>query len=134
MSKVFFYSQIVYNNAKNASIGHMAFEFNCKYHSHVFFRDKVDPHFKSPLWINWLKSLKYWCLFIDKTCFILGHCKSRLMIWAYNLAATHQIRRFGQWQIHQDEQIPMLGAKYFMLFRVFYLVSKQAYKLELPIK
>ena len=35
-------AEFVYNNAKNASTGHMPFELNCGYHSCVFFKEDTD--------------------------------------------------------------------------------------------
>ena len=38
-------AQFAYNNAKNASTGHMPFELNCSYHFFVFFKEDTNPHF-----------------------------------------------------------------------------------------
>ena len=35
-------AKFAYNNAKNASTGHMPFELNCSYHLRVFFEDDVS--------------------------------------------------------------------------------------------
>ena len=35
-----------YNNAKNASTSHILFEFNCEYHSWVFYKEDLDPRSK----------------------------------------------------------------------------------------
>ena len=40
-------AEFVYNNAKNASIGHTVFKFNCGYHPRVFFKEDSNPHFQS---------------------------------------------------------------------------------------
>ncbi len=40
-------AEFAYNNAKNASIGHTTFEFNCVYHPRVSFEEDVDPHSRS---------------------------------------------------------------------------------------
>ena len=34
--------EFVYNNSKNASIGHMPFELNCGYHPRVSYEEEVD--------------------------------------------------------------------------------------------
>ena len=34
-------AEFAYNNAKNASTGHMPFKLNCGYHPQVFFEDNV---------------------------------------------------------------------------------------------
>ena len=35
-------AEFVYNNAKNASTGHILFELNCGYHRYVSFEDDTD--------------------------------------------------------------------------------------------
>ena len=39
-------AEFAYNNAKNASIGHILFKFNCYYHSKVSFKEDVDLHLR----------------------------------------------------------------------------------------
>ena len=39
--------EFAYNNIKNTSTGHTLFEFNCGYHSKVFFKEDVNPCSKS---------------------------------------------------------------------------------------
>ena len=38
--------EFAYNNAKNASIGHMPFELNCRYHPQVFYKEDLDSRSK----------------------------------------------------------------------------------------
>ena len=40
-------AEFVYNNAKNASIGHTLFELNYGYHLKVFFKEDIYPCLKS---------------------------------------------------------------------------------------
>ena len=40
-------AEFAYNNAKNASIGHILFELNCGYHFKVSFKEDVDLYLKS---------------------------------------------------------------------------------------
>ena len=42
-------AKFVYNNAKNASIGHTPFELNCGYHPQMSYKEEVDPRFKLKL-------------------------------------------------------------------------------------
>lgn len=35
-------TKLAYNNTKNASIGYISFEFNCRYHRHIFFKKKTN--------------------------------------------------------------------------------------------
>ena len=40
-------AEFAYNNAKNASTGHMPFELNCGYHSRMLYEKNVDPYSQS---------------------------------------------------------------------------------------
>ena len=40
-------AKFTYNNAKNASTGHIPFELNCGYHPKVLFKEDVDSRSKS---------------------------------------------------------------------------------------
>lgn len=40
-------AEFAYNNAKNMSIGYISFEFNRDYHFRVFYKENIDPRFKS---------------------------------------------------------------------------------------
>ena len=40
-------AKFAYNNAKNASTGHMPFELNCGYHPRMSYKEDVDPRSKS---------------------------------------------------------------------------------------
>ena len=42
-------AEFAYNNAKNASTGHIPFELNCGYHPRMLYEEKIDSHFKSKL-------------------------------------------------------------------------------------
>ena len=40
-------ADFAYNNAKNTSISHTLFKFNCKYHPQILFKNNVDSHSQS---------------------------------------------------------------------------------------
>ena len=40
-------AEFAYNNAKNASTGHMPFELNCGYHPQTSYKEDVNPRFWS---------------------------------------------------------------------------------------
>ena len=42
-AKLLLLAEIIYNNAKNASTGHMPFELNCGYHSRKSYKEEVNP-------------------------------------------------------------------------------------------
>ena len=39
-------AKFAYNNTKNISIGHMFFEFNYWYYSHISYKENLDPYSK----------------------------------------------------------------------------------------
>ena len=39
-------AEFIYNNTKNANIGHIFFKFNCKYHCYFFFKDHINSCLK----------------------------------------------------------------------------------------
>ena len=39
-------AEFAYNNAKNASFGHIPFELNCNYHFKIFYKENVNTCFK----------------------------------------------------------------------------------------
>ena len=42
-------AEFIYNNAKNASIGHTPFELNCNYYPWMSYKDDVDSRSKFKL-------------------------------------------------------------------------------------
>ena len=40
-------AELAYNNAKNASTGHMPFKLNCGYHPWMLYKEDVDPRSQS---------------------------------------------------------------------------------------
>ncbi len=40
-------AEFAYNNVKNASTGHIPFEFNCSFHPRAFYKEDVDSHSQS---------------------------------------------------------------------------------------
>ena len=51
-------AKFAYNNAKNASTGHMPFKLNCSYHSQMLFEEDVDPRSKLMLASELLSELQ----------------------------------------------------------------------------
>ena len=48
-AKLLMMAEFAYNNAKNASINYMLFEFNFGYHFQMSYEEEVDPYSKSKL-------------------------------------------------------------------------------------
>lgn len=46
-AKLLLIAELVYNNAKNASINHTSFKLNCEYYLQVFFQDEINSYSKS---------------------------------------------------------------------------------------
>ena len=51
-------AEFTYNNTKHASIGYMPLKFNCGYHLHVFYKENVDPRFRSKVVDKLTKKLR----------------------------------------------------------------------------
>lgn len=127
--------EFVYNNTKNTNIDHMPFELHCGYYPHIFFKDKVDSHLKSHSTNKLAKQLRELLSIYQQN---LLHSQG-LQNRAYNksikpcsYALGEKVWRNGKYiKIKQNWK---LEAKFFSLFRVFHLIGKQVYKLELFTK
>ena len=58
-------AKFAYNNAKNASTGHMPFELNCGFYPQASYKENVNPHSQSKLVDNLATKLRelmivYW--------------------------------------------------------------------------
>ena len=42
-------TKFIYNNTKNASTGHIFFEFNYRYYFYIFYEKNLDPRKKSKI-------------------------------------------------------------------------------------
>ena len=128
-------AEFAYNNAKNASIGHTLFKLNCGYHLRVSFEKNVNPCSKSRSTNKLAKELKK----LMKIC-----CQNLLHIQelqkrAHNKGVKSRSYAPGKKVWLNSKYIKIkrnkkLESKFFGPFQVFYLVEKQAYKLELPTK
>ena len=125
-------AEFVYNNAKNASIGHTPFELNYGYHPRVSYKEDVDPRSQS-------KSA-------DE---LSAELRELMIVCQKNLYHAQELQK----QVHDKEVKPQtyspiekvwlnskyiktkrkrkLKAKFFGPFRVLHPIGKQAYKLEL---
>ena len=128
-------AEFAYNNAKNASTGHMPFELNCGYHPRMSYEEEVDPRSKS-------KSA-------DK---LSAELRELMIVCQENLYHTQELQKRAHdkgvkprsyapgdkvWlnsKYIKTKRNRKLEAKFFRLFWVLHLVGKQAYKLELPRK
>ncbi len=128
-------AEFAYNNAKNASTGHTPFELNCDYHPRVFFEEDVNPRSRSRSANKLVEELRK----LIKVC-----CQN--LLYASELQKRGHNKRVKSRSYAPGEKVGLnskyiktkknkkLESKFFGPFRVFYVVGKQAYKLELPTK
>ena len=57
-AKLLLIAEFAYNNAKNASTGHMLFELNCSYYPQMSYKDDINPRSKSKSVENLLAKLR----------------------------------------------------------------------------
>ena len=120
--------EFIYNNAKNASIGHTLFELNYDYYPRISYEQKVNPYSKSKS-ADELRELMIIC---QENLYYTQELQKR----AYNNGVKLRSYAPGDKVWLNSNYIKTkynckLEAKYFRLFQVIHLVWKQAYKLEL---
>ena len=125
-------AEFAYNNAKNASIGHIPFELNCGYHPRVSYEEDVD--LRSPS-----KSAKELATELKE---LLTVCRENLQ-HAQDLQKRHHNKKVKLRSYGPDDKVWLnrkyiktkwnrkLEAEFFGSFRVLHPVGKQAYKIEL---
>ena len=128
-------AEFAYNNAKNASTGHIPFELNCGYHLRILYKEEVDPHFKSKSADKLSAELRELIFVCRKTL----HHTQELQKRAHDKGVKPRSYAPGDkvWlnsKYIKTKRNRKLEAKFFGPFRVLHPVGKQAYKLELPRK
>ena len=114
-----------YNNAKNASTGHISFELNCSYHPRVSFKKNVNSRTKS--------------CFADK---LARELREQIKIYCQNLFHAQELQKRAYdsginicnyvsgekiWlnsKYIKTKRTKKLKSKFFGLFRVFYTIEK----------
>ena len=128
-------AEFAYNNAKNASIGHIPFELNCGFHPRVSFEDNVNPRSRFCSANKLAKELRK---LIDICQQNLLHAQE-LQKRAYNKGVKPRSYASGKkvWlnsKYIKTKQNQKLEAMFFSSFRILHPVEKQAYKFDLPTK
>ncbi len=128
-------AEFTYNNAKNASTGHTPFKLNCGYHPRVSFEEDVDPRSRSRSANELAEELRE---LMEVCCQNLLHAQE-LQKRAHDKGVKSRSYAPGEkvWlnsRYIKTKRNKKLESKFFGPFRVFHVVGKQAYKLELPAK
>ena len=126
-------AKFAYNNAKNSSTGHTPFELNCGYHPCVSFEENTNPYFQSKSADELSAELQDLMMVCQKNL----HHAQELQKQAHNKDVKPRSYALGDkiWlnnKYIKTKHNRKLLAKFFGPFRVWHLVEKQAYKLELP--
>ena len=128
-------AEFAYNNSKNASMSHTPFMLNCGYHTYVFFKNECDVYSRS-------FSAERLAIELKK----LINVYRQNLLYIQDLQKQVYDKRVKPWSYAPGEKFWLnskhikikrnwkLKAKFFELFQMFYLVGKQAYKLELSAR
>ena len=125
-------AEFAYNNAKNASTGHMPFKFNCGYHPRVLYEEDLNSRSKSKVADKLANELKD----LMTSCRENLHHAQELQKRAHDKGVKPRSYAPGDkvWlnsKYIKTKRNRKLEAKFFGPFQVLHPVGKQAYKLEL---
>ena len=125
-------AEFAYNNARNASTGHMPFEFNCGYYFWVLYEEDGKPRSQSKLANKLSAELRELIIVCRENLYHTQELQKR----AYNKGVKPQSYSFGKkvWlnsKYIKSKRNQKLEAKFFGLFWILHPIGKQVYKLEL---
>ena len=128
-------AEFAYNNAKNASTGHILFKFNCKYNPYISYEENLDPCSKLKTAEKLSSKLQNLMVVCQQNFYHAQELQKR----AHNKGVKAQSYALGNkvWlnsKHLRTKRNRKLEAKFLGYFWVLYLVGKQTYKLELPKK
>ena len=134
-AKLLLMAEFVYNNAKNASTGHIPFKLNCRYHLQISYEEDINPCSKSKSADELLKE----SLELMTVCWENLHQAQELQKRAHNKNTKPRSYVFSDkvWlnsKHLKTKQNRELEAKFFGPFWVLHPVKKQIYTLELPTR
>ena len=126
-------AKFAYNNAKNASTGHMPFELNCGYHLCISFKKDTNPCSRSKTANELLAELQELMTVCQKNL----HHAQKLQKQAHNKRVKLKNYAPGDkvWlnsKYIKSKQNRKVEAKFCGLLWVWHPVGKQVYKFELP--
>ena len=128
-------AEFAYNNAKNASTGHMLFKLNCGYHPIVSFKENVDLRLKSRSANKLVEELRE---LMEVCCQNLFHAQELQKkahdkgVKSHNYALNKKVWLNSKYI--KTKKNKKLKNKFFGSFQVLHTVGKQIYKQELPTK
>ena len=126
-------AKFAYNNTKHASMGYTPFEFNCKYHACVFYKEDVDPHSRSKAADKLTKELRNLMTTYKENLQQTQELQKRAHNKGTKFRSNVPSKKF--WlnsKYIKNKCNRKLEIKFFGSFRVLHSVDSQAYKLELP--
>ncbi len=128
-------AEFAYNNAKNASTGHISFELNCGFHLWASYKEDVDPCSQSRA----ANELATELMDLMTVCRDNLQHAQELQKWYHKKHAKPRSYAPGEKVCLNSKYIKTrqnrkLEAKFFGPFRVLHPERKQAYKQELPKK
>ena len=128
-------AEFAYNNAKNASTGHMSFELNCGYHPQILYKEDLNPRSQSTLADKLSAELGELMIVCQENLYHAQEFQKRTHdkgVKPRSYAFSEKVwlnRKYMKTNYNRK-----LETKFFGLFRVLYSIEKQGYKLELPKK
>ncbi len=127
--------EFTYNNAKNASTGHILFKLNCGYHPRVFFKEDVDLRSRSRYADKLAEELRE----LIEVCYQNLLYAQELQKRAYNKGVKSRSYVLSEkiWlnsKYIKTNRNKKLENQFFEPFQILHAVRKQAYKLELSTK
>ena len=128
-------AEFAYNNAKNASTGHILFELNYGYHPRMSYKKDVNPRSQSKSADELSAELRELMIICRENLYHAQELQKR----AHNKGVKPRSYSPGKkvWlnsKYIKTKHNRKLEAKSFGPFRVLHPVGKQTYKLELPKK
>ena len=87
--------EFVYNNLRNASMGHMPFQLNCGYHPRMLYKEEVNPRSQSKSADKLSEELKELMIMCQEISTMPRSFKNKLTIRESNPKAILPARKFS---------------------------------------
>ena len=88
-------AKFAYNNAMNASTGHMSFKLNCDYHPRILYKKKVNSHSKSKSADELSVELRKLMIIYWENLYHAQEFQKRPTIKAFSLKAMPPVTKYG---------------------------------------